>query len=520
MAAAEASIRAAVDLYTQGTTKLDARDASGQADIDAAAATLQQNCAPLGFASNEECVANYGLTLPPLPAGPTADHPAPAEQPQVRANLKMMVDDYNAYAQSTAPFDKDGALNAIGNYCAANGLGDLTRCLATAGLLLADQSVTTTTKEQLPDGTTPANAAPLLDSAKGGDTPTNDGTATTTTTITTLPAVDVPTTDAEAQGNLPKFILPVTTEPGKAIDPKAVIFTPPSASFNLSASITPDGGFLFQLGGHVVISNPEQERERLFDPQTDQIVYERLADGRIRETVTRVDGTRVITIRGTDGEVDQRQVVKPTGKSFTLAAGAMGDPGKTESGQWRDPGDDLPPLRLTIPARDYVLDADDADEGDLAFFLIQPPVERMKRIYSIDEVKRSARVRDSVRRLEIGGLTFDSGRSTIGDDQIRSLKKLADAMLELLDRDPAETFLIEGHTDAVGDELSNLALSDARANTIARILTEYFDIPPENLATQGYGESFLKVRTEGAERLNRRVTVRRISPLITVANGD
>ena len=210
-------------------------------------------------------------------------------------------------------------------------------------------------------------------------------------------------------------------------------------------------------------------------------------------------------------------MVRPGGKSFTLAAGSPGGLRKKEGGRWHDPGDELPPLRLTIPARDYVLDA---DEGDLAFFLVQPPVERVQRIYTIDEVKHSARVRDSVRRLEIGGLTFDSGKSTIGDSQIGSLKKLADAMLELLDRDPGETFLIEGHTDAVGDELSNLALSDTRANTIARILTNYFDIPPENLATQGYGEAFLKVRTDAAERLNRRVTVRRITPLITVASGD
>jgi outer membrane protein OmpA-like peptidoglycan-associated protein len=466
---------------------------------------------------------------------------------KVLANLKMMVDDYNAYAQSTAPFDKDGLQKAIGNYCTANGLGELKSCLATAGLLLADQSVTTTTMEQLPNGTTPANAAPLLDSAKGntgGATTIPAGAATATptptTTLTTLTTVGVPKTDAEAQANLPKVTLPATFEPGKTMDTSAVSFTPPKSrpadtkgggqsgagagpggtSINLSATITPDGGFVFQLGAQIVISNPEQERNRVFDPKKDKIGYEKLAGGRTRETVTRADGTRVITIRGAGGEVDQRQVVRPTGKSFTLAAGTGRGPGSKAGGQWRDPGDELPPLRLTIPARDYVLDADDADEGDLAFFLIQPPVERVNRIYTIDEVKHSARIRDSLRRLEIGALTFDSGRSTIGGDQIRSLKKLADAMLELLDHDPAETFLIEGHTDAVGDELFNLALSDARANSIASILTEYFDVPPENLATQGYGEAYLKVRTEAAERLNRRVTVRRITPLITVTSGD
>jgi outer membrane protein OmpA-like peptidoglycan-associated protein len=45
-------------------------------------------------------------------------------------------------------------------------------------------------------------------------------------------------------------------------------------------------------------------------------------------------------------------------------------------------------------------------------------------------------------------------------------------------------------------------------------LTDVFGIPAENLTTQGYGERFLKVRTEKPERLNRRVTIRRITTLV------
>jgi outer membrane protein OmpA-like peptidoglycan-associated protein len=36
--------------------------------------------------------------------------------------------------------------------------------------------------------------------------------------------------------------------------------------------------------------------------------------------------------------------------------------------------------------------------------------------------------------------------------------------------------------------------------------------------TQGYGEQYLKVPTEEPERENRRVTVRRITPLVAQAN--
>jgi outer membrane protein OmpA-like peptidoglycan-associated protein len=71
-----------------------------------------------------------------------------------------------------------------------------------------------------------------------------------------------------------------------------------------------------------------------------------------------------------------------------------------------------------------------------------------------------------------------------------------------------------GHTDAVGSDIDNLSLSDRRAEAVASVLTQDFGIPLENLTTQGYGEQHLKVRTDGPERQNRRVTVRRITPLL------
>ena len=39
-------------------------------------------------------------------------------------------------------------------------------------------------------------------------------------------------------------------------------------------------------------------------------------------------------------------------------------------------------------------------------------------------------------------------------------------------------------------------------------------MPAENLVTQGYGEQQLKVPTDGPEQANRRVAVRRITPLM------
>ena len=74
--------------------------------------------------------------------------------------------------------------------------------------------------------------------------------------------------------------------------------------------------------------------------------------------------------------------------------------------------------------------------------------------------------------------------------------------------------MIEGYTDAVGQDIDNLSLSDRRAEAVAVALTQEFKVPAENLVTQGYGEEYLKVPTQGPERANRRVAVRRITPLI------
>ena len=84
-----------------------------------------------------------------------------------------------------------------------------------------------------------------------------------------------------------------------------------------------------------------------------------------------------------------------------------------------------------------------------------------------------------------------------------------------MQRNPAEVFLIEGHTDAVGNDVDNLSLSDRRAESVAVVLTNQFGVPPENLTSQGYGKQFLKIPTPAPERANRRVAVRRITPLLT-----
>ncbi|MBP1846038.1 outer membrane protein OmpA-like peptidoglycan-associated protein [Rhizobium petrolearium] len=243
--------------------------------------------------------------------------------------------------------------------------------------------------------------------------------------------------------------------------------------------------------------------------------YERLRDGRVREVFIRDDGTRIVTIRNRYGEIVQRSRIVRGGNEYVLyyAPELMAER-RDRDYVWRDPGYDLPPMRLTVPIENYIIDTSSEPDRDYYEFLEQPPVERVERVYSLDEVRYSARIRDKVPRIDLDTITFATGSAEIPMNQASSLRRVAEAMNRVLEEDPSETFLIEGHTDAVGSDESNLILSDERAESVARVLTDAFGIPPENLATQGYGERYLKVRTDGPNQENRRVTIRRITPLV------
>jgi len=127
----------------------------------------------------------------------------------------------------------------------------------------------------------------------------------------------------------------------------------------------------------------------------------------------------------------------------------------------------------------------------------------------------SVALRERMPRIDLNTVNFDTGSWELTVSQIEKLAALAESLNRAIDRNPREVFLIEGHTDAVGNDVDNLSLSDRRAESVAIVLTQQFNVPPENLTTQGYGSQYLKIPTPGPERANRRVTVRRITPLLT-----
>ena len=69
------------------------------------------------------------------------------------------------------------------------------------------------------------------------------------------------------------------------------------------------------------------------------------------------------------------------------------------------------------------------------------------------------------------------------------------------------TFVVAGHTDAIGGEVYNQELSERRADTIKKYLTEKYGIAGSDLVTVGYGESKPKDANAPMDPANRRVQV-------------
>ena len=170
---------------------------------------------------------------------------------------------------------------------------------------------------------------------------------------------------------------------------------------------------------------------------------------------------------------------------------------------------------VTIPRERYIVDAYGASPDLLYDTLDAPPLMPIERAYTLDEIRYNYELRARMRSIDINTITFDTGSWEVTPEQYDRLADLAMAIHRVLRLRPDEVFMIEGHTDAVGADLDNLTLSDHRAETVASILTSQFQVPPENMFPQGYGEQFLKEQTQGPSRINRRVTARRVGPLMT-----
>jgi outer membrane protein OmpA-like peptidoglycan-associated protein len=102
-------------------------------------------------------------------------------------------------------------------------------------------------------------------------------------------------------------------------------------------------------------------------------------------------------------------------------------------------------------------------------------------------------------------IQFDYNSADIAKTSVPSVQALGKAL-----SDPSlkgSTFVVAGHTDAVGTEGYNQGLSERRADTIKKYLVQNYGLTGTDLVTVGYGKTKLKDTANGADPINRRVQV-------------
>ncbi|MCJ2059123.1 OmpA family protein [Methylobacterium sp. J-048] len=256
-----------------------------------------------------------------------------------------------------------------------------------------------------------------------------------------------------------------------------------------------------------LIRHDENERFRDLDPRG---FHSERRGADYYSFIDRPGGEQIVTVTDDDGRMLRRYRRFRDGREVVIIDNSYGGPP-------RPIYDDvvvLPPPDIRIPRDRYVVEYEQADEGAVYEALTAPPVVAVDRRYTLDQVRYSPDLRARMRSVDIDTITFDTASFTVTPDQAARLSVIAAAINRAIRANPQEVFLIEGYTDAVGSDIDNLSLSDRRAQSVATVLTQQFQVPPENLTTQGYGEQYLKVNTQSASRENRRVTVRRITPLL------
>ena len=275
----------------------------------------------------------------------------------------------------------------------------------------------------------------------------------------------------------------------------------------LSKFLSNDAKVVENTGDRIVVEENGQYRVLRNDdvllrrPGSDVTTY-RYDDGSTRTVVEYQDGNAVETVKAADGRVLRRIRTLPDGEQIVLFDDTQAEQQVVVS--------DLPQTQDTARR----MNIREVGEAELAAALAAESGADVGRTFSLNQIRNIDTVRHLVPEISVDSINFETGSAAIRPQEAQALAALGNAMKRVIADNPREVFLIEGHTDATGGWGYNLALSDRRAESVALALTEYFDVPPENMVLQGYGESDLAVETQTSERANRRAAVRRITPLL------
>jgi outer membrane protein OmpA-like peptidoglycan-associated protein len=106
--------------------------------------------------------------------------------------------------------------------------------------------------------------------------------------------------------------------------------------------------------------------------------------------------------------------------------------------------------------------------------------------------------------VTLGDVLFQSGETSLRDEALASLVEVVD----LLQSEPDKEIRIEGHTDSTGESVTNLKISEQRANSVLDALVS-LGVEASRITAAGMGEDFpiASNETDEGRSQNRRVDV-------------
>jgi len=129
---------------------------------------------------------------------------------------------------------------------------------------------------------------------------------------------------------------------------------------------------------------------------------------------------------------------------------------------------------------------------------------RKTRSLSLGEREEIAEIASTKPKIDLD-IQFDYNSAEIRTSSMAAVQELGKAL-----SNPSlkgSTFVVAGHTDAIGSDAYNQDLSERRADTIKRYLAAKYGINGTDLVTVGYGKSKPKDPNAPMDPINRRVEV-------------
>jgi outer membrane protein OmpA-like peptidoglycan-associated protein len=129
---------------------------------------------------------------------------------------------------------------------------------------------------------------------------------------------------------------------------------------------------------------------------------------------------------------------------------------------------------------------------------------RNTRSLSLGEREEIAEIASTKPKIDLD-IQFDYNSADIRASSMPAVQELGKALSNASLK--GSTFVVAGHTDAIGGEAYNQDLSERRADTIKRYLTDKYGINGTDLVTVGYGKTKPKDPNAPMDPINRRVQV-------------